>query len=326
MPYAILRFEKRKGGPATAIEKHHERKKTRYASNPDVDPERSHLNYHLIQPRLKYYGEIQTRIEKAQKKNPKMKLRKDSVKFIDTIITATPEFLEGLSEERRRFYFEHALEFLKREVGEENIFSAVVHMDEHNPHMHVCFVPLTRDHRLCAKEVMGGRDKLVEWQDKFHDHMAAEFPELERGQAAAATKRRHIPTWLYKQAHRLTDEMTGIRAEIESIGTFNANRQKEKVLQRLLEWYPQINALEAKLRPYDEQLKILRDNDAIYRREHERIQWELELEGRENQSLSYELQEYQEFIDSIPPELLAELRRRFEQQQQPGEEEMQRME
>lgn len=37
MPYAILRFEKRKGGPASALEKHHERKKQRYASNPDID-------------------------------------------------------------------------------------------------------------------------------------------------------------------------------------------------------------------------------------------------------------------------------------------------
>ena len=211
MPYAIMRFEKRKGGPATAIEKHHERKKERYGSNPDIDKERSHLNYHLVQPRLQYYGEIQTRIEKAQKENPKLKVRKDSVKFIDTIITATPEFLAGLPEDRVRFYFEHALAFLKREIGEENIFSAVVHMDEHNPHMHICFVPLTKDKRLSAKEVMGGRDKLVEWQDKFHDHMSAEFPELERGQAAAATKRKHIPTWLYKQAHRLTDEMTEIR-------------------------------------------------------------------------------------------------------------------
>lgn len=45
MPYAIMRFEKRKGGPASAIEKHHERKKERYASNPDVDTDRSHLNY-----------------------------------------------------------------------------------------------------------------------------------------------------------------------------------------------------------------------------------------------------------------------------------------
>ena len=59
MPYAIMRFEKRKGGPASAIEKHHERKKERYASNPDVDTDRSHLNYHLIQPQHKYYAETQ---------------------------------------------------------------------------------------------------------------------------------------------------------------------------------------------------------------------------------------------------------------------------
>ncbi|GAB6172662.1 hypothetical protein JCM15765_21400 [Paradesulfitobacterium aromaticivorans] len=37
MPYAILRFEKRRGGPASALEKHHERKKQQYASNPDID-------------------------------------------------------------------------------------------------------------------------------------------------------------------------------------------------------------------------------------------------------------------------------------------------
>lgn len=85
MPYAILRFEKRKGGPASAIEKHHERKKEHYGSNPDIDRERTELNYHLIQPRQKYYGEIQSRIEKAQRENPQCKVRKDSVKFIDTI-------------------------------------------------------------------------------------------------------------------------------------------------------------------------------------------------------------------------------------------------
>ncbi|MEG1631194.1 MAG: MobV family relaxase [Hydrogenoanaerobacterium sp.] len=194
MPYAILRFEKRKGGPATALEKHHERKKEQYQSNPDIDKARSHLNYHLVEPQLKYYGEIQTRIEKAQKENSKCKVRKDSVKFIDTIVTASPEFLAELSEEKIKQYFEHALNFLKAEVGEDNIFSAVVHMDEKNPHMHLCFVPLTKDKRLSAKEVMGDRNKLIEWQDKFHDHMAAEFPNLQRGESAAITKRKHVPT------------------------------------------------------------------------------------------------------------------------------------
>ena len=207
MPYAILRFEKRKGGPACALEKHIERKKERYASNPDIDSNRSHLNYHLVEPQLKYYGEIQTRIEKAQRENPKCKVRKDSVKFIDTIVTASPEFLAAMKPEVVRRYFERALKFLQKEVGAENIFSAVVHMDERNPHMHLCFVPLTKDNRLSAKEIMGGRDKLVHWQDKFHDFMAEEFPQLERGQSAAVTKRKHVPTWLYKQAHQLTGEM-----------------------------------------------------------------------------------------------------------------------
>ena len=95
MPYAIMRFEKRKGGPASAIEKHHERKKPRYASNPDVDTDRSHLNYHLVEPRHKYYAEIQSRIEQAQRKNPKLKVRRDSVKFIDTIVTAIGNHDEG---------------------------------------------------------------------------------------------------------------------------------------------------------------------------------------------------------------------------------------
>ena len=75
MAYAILRFEKRKGGPASAIEKHHERKKEHYGSNPDIDRERTELNYHLIQPRMQYYGEIQSRIEKAQRENPQCRVR-----------------------------------------------------------------------------------------------------------------------------------------------------------------------------------------------------------------------------------------------------------
>lgn len=315
MPYAILRFEKRKGGPASALEKHHERKKNQYASNPDIDRERSHLNYHLVEPTLKYYGEIQTRIEKAQRKNPKCKVRKDSVKFIDTIVTATPEYLASLPPDKVRRYFERALEFLQQEVGAENIFSAVVHMDERNPHMHLCFVPLTKDNRLCAKEVMGGRDKLIQWQDKFHDYMAQEFPQLERGQAAAVTKRKHVPTWLYKQAHRLSDEMVQIQKELKNIGALNAGKQREKILALLTKWYPEVNAFEAKLKPYDEQIRTLEQRARELRGDAERAQWRTEQEHQENLSLIHELREYQDFIDSIPEDVLAELRQRYEMEQ-----------
>jgi hypothetical protein len=315
MPYAILRFEKRRGGPASALEKHHERKKQQYASNPDIDIERSGLNFHLVQPRAKYYSEIQSRIEKAQKENPKCKVRKDSVKFIDTIITASPEFFECCSAEETERYFKHALEFLQAEVGTENIFSAVVHMDERNPHMHLCFVPLTKDKRLSAKEVMGDRNKLIEWQDKFHEHMSKEFSELERGESAAVTKRKHIPTWLYKQANRLTEQMEQMKQEIESIGTFNAQKKKESLLDMFCKWYPRINAFENQLKPYAQQLEILQHNEAVLESKTKQAQRTAQIVQNENSSLIYQLRNYQEFVESIPEDLRKELMQQYEQKQ-----------
>ena len=47
--HAILRFEKRKAGPAGALEAHHERTKGQYASNPDIDTDRKpgQFSHHL---------------------------------------------------------------------------------------------------------------------------------------------------------------------------------------------------------------------------------------------------------------------------------------
>ena len=192
MPYAIMRFAKMKGGPAKSLEAHHERKKEKYRSNPDIDISRSDENYHVIVPLFSYYYEIQSRIEKAQKENPKMKLRKDSVKFIDTIITASPEFFKNRPPREVEEYFRRAVRFFEEEVGRRNIFTSTVHMDERTPHMHLCYVPLTEDNRLSAKEVLGDRVKLTAWQDKFHAHMSERFDELERGEPAIETKRKHI--------------------------------------------------------------------------------------------------------------------------------------
>jgi hypothetical protein len=50
MPYAILRFQKRKAGGVAACERHNERKREAYKSNPDIDVGRSKNNYHLIAP------------------------------------------------------------------------------------------------------------------------------------------------------------------------------------------------------------------------------------------------------------------------------------
>ena len=70
--------------------------------------------------------------------------------------------------------------------------SAVVHMDEKTPHLHLTFVPLTKDNRLCAKEIIGNRANLTKWQDDFHASMVEKYPDLERGESASKTGRKHM--------------------------------------------------------------------------------------------------------------------------------------
>ena len=110
--------------------------------------------------------------------------------------------------------------------------------------------------------------------------------------------------------------MTHIRKNIQNIGTLNANKQREKVLRRLEKWYPQVNAFEPKLRPYDEQLKLFQQTETILWYNEKQAQWALHDQRLENQSLAYELQEYQNFIDSIPQEILEELKVRYEMSEQ----------
>ena len=80
MAYAILRFAKHKGGASKALGAHHERTKEFYASNPDIDAERTMQNYHLVKPRWSYEQEIRHRIRMAG-----CRVRRDSVKFVDTL-------------------------------------------------------------------------------------------------------------------------------------------------------------------------------------------------------------------------------------------------
>lgn len=60
--FAILRFAKYKGPEISNIEAHNERTKENYASNPDVDTARSHLNFHLVTPQRKYRAEAEKQI------------------------------------------------------------------------------------------------------------------------------------------------------------------------------------------------------------------------------------------------------------------------
>ena len=196
--YAILRFAKYKGPEISNIEAHNERTKENYASNPDIDKSRSHLNFHLVTPQRKYRAETEKQIAEAG-----CRTRSDSVRVVEALVTASPEFFKGKKKSEVKAYFQEALDFIREHQDPKTIISAMVHMDEKTPHMHLCFVPLTADKRLSAKEIVGNKKKLTQWQDRFWEHMVKKYPDLERGESASETGRDHIPPRLFKEAVHL---------------------------------------------------------------------------------------------------------------------------
>ena len=83
--YGILRFKKYKGPAISPIEAHNERTKEQYASNPDIDTNRSRHNLHLVQPQGRYREEADRMIAAAH-----CRVRKDSVRVVEALITASP--------------------------------------------------------------------------------------------------------------------------------------------------------------------------------------------------------------------------------------------
>ena len=106
--HAILRFAKYKGPEIANIEAHNERTKEKYASNPDIDPSRSHLNFHLIEPERRYRTEAERQIREAG-----CRTRSDSVRVVEALITASPEFFKGKKRAEIKEFFNEALEFIR---------------------------------------------------------------------------------------------------------------------------------------------------------------------------------------------------------------------
>jgi len=302
--YAILRFAKMKGG-AGALESHHERKKDKYASNPDIDTSKSKYNFHIVQPVTSYKRESDGRIKTAG-----CKTRKDSVRFVDTLITASPGFFKGKKREEVKAFFNRAAEFMSKQVGADNIFTAVVHMDEKTPHMHLCFTPITEDGRLTAKEVIGDRNRLTQWQDDYFAYMVKAYPDLERGESASETHRKHIPTRVFKQAVRLTKQMSAIKTALDGINPINAGKKRDEALALLKKFFPSMEDFEKQMRKYKREIKQLETDKTDLKQKVEAA--EAKAEANAKTSLTKQMHEAQlqvnynelrKFVDALPLEI-----------------------
>ena len=305
MSYAILRFAKHKGGASKALSAHHERTKEFYASNPDIDKSRTVQNYHLIAPRWSYEQEIRHRIRMAG-----CRVRKDSVKFVDTLVTVSPEFAKAHEAEMPE-YFKRAFNFLKERVGEENIISAVVHMDERTPHLHLCFVPLTKDKRLSAKEILGNKKAMIRWQDDFYACMAERWPELERGTPAVETKRRHLTPQWYKKVTAMDVKLEKLETALNGINVLNAGKKREEAVALLTQLLPEGESFQAEIQRMQQAVLQSLSMQRCSAEENETLKDELAAERRKSAEQRVKLTVLEErykragkILSNVPKEML----------------------
>ena len=119
----------------------------------------------------------------------KRKVRRDAVLMGAFIIGSDGAFFSKLSPSEQRQFFEDATGYFAERYGEENIISAVVHMDETTPHMHLNIIPITED-RLSAKRLFT-RKSLRELQTDFWEKVGKKW-NLERGKPGSQATHKSV--------------------------------------------------------------------------------------------------------------------------------------
>lgn len=296
--YAILRFAKYKGPEIGNIEAHNERKKEHYASNPDVDLSKTKYNFHLVEPTGKYRAEAEKQIAETG-----CKTRKDSVRLVEALVTASPEFFKGKKRSDVKEYFEYALKFIEKHQSPKTIISAVVHIDEKTPHMHLSFVPLTPDGRLSAKEIIGNKKKLTWWQDEFWKYMVKKYPDLERGESASQTGREHIPPRLFKEAVHLNRQRDIILKTLKEITPFNSGKKSLEVAEMIEKYISGSEDMRSELKKLDRAFAELKSEKAKLENEvesrKESVQKRLEIAQKLN-----DYENLKQTVEAIPQEIL----------------------
>ena len=304
--FAILRFAKYKGPEISNIEAHNERTKEEYASNPDIDKSRSHLNFHLLEPDRKYRAEAERQIKDAG-----CRTRSDSVRLVEALVTATPEFFKGKKKAEIKAYFQEALDFIREHQDQKTIISAVVHMDEKTPHMHLSFVPLTADGRLCAKEIVGNKKKLTQWQDRFWEHMVKKYPDLECGESASETGRDHIPPRVFKEMARLTKQAERLDMLLSDVKLSNYKERTAQVMAFLDKYIPDVAAMETQMKKYHKCFTTAEAEKAVLKAENESLTDKLEksqqqstLKKLQDAKLQSDYEAAQAVLERIPPDII----------------------
>ena len=239
MGYISIQINKAKGSADTGASDHIERK----TIPKNAAPTRTHLNRELVE----FPDGVSDRTEainhRIRTAGIKRKITPDQVRAIRIVLSGTHEDMMKIQDEGRLDeWCDDNLQWLHYTFGKENTVSAVLHMDEHTPHIHATVVPTVTGKRrkankeqedgkrsyrkkantvrLCADDVLT-REKLVTYHDSYAKAM--EKYGLQRG--VRGSEARHTTTaQYYRDLKRQTGEL---EANVQQLQTERQQAKQE---------------------------------------------------------------------------------------------------
>ena len=260
MGYISIQINKAKGSADTGASDHIERK----TIPKNADPTRTHLNRELVEFPDGVSDRTEAISHRIRTAGIKRKITPDQVRAIRIVLSGTHEDMMKIQDEGRLDeWCDDNLQWLHRTFGKENTVSAVLHMDEHTPHIHATVVPIVTGERrktkrkqiegkrtyrkksnavrLCADDVLT-RGKLV----AYHDSYAAAMAKYGLQRGVRGSEARHTTTaQYYRDLKRKTGELEANMRQLQTEQQ-QAEQQLDEVRQEVKSEKLEVAKTEAK--------------------------------------------------------------------------------
>ena len=200
----------------------------------NADRTRTHLNRELVQFPEGVRSRTQAIAHRIETAGIRRKVSANQVKAIRILLTGSNKDMKQMEAEGRiEDWCNDSLKWIRETYGEQNLVSAVLHMDEKTPHIHATVIPIVtgerrkagqeeqngkkkyrkknpQDVRLCADDVMA-RHRLKHYQDTYAQAMNKYG--LQRGVDGSLAK--HISTMQYYK--QLVEQQDSLQENIENL-------------------------------------------------------------------------------------------------------------
>ena len=200
----------------------------------NADRTRTHLNRELVQFPEGVRNRTQAIAHRIETAGIRRKVSANQVKAIRILLTGSNRDMKQMEAEGRiEDWCNDSLKWIRETYGEQNLVSAVLHMDEKTPHIHATVIPIVtgerrkagqeeqngkkkyrkknpQDVRLCADDVMA-RHRLKHYQDTYAQAMNKYG--LQRGVDGSLAK--HISTMQYYK--QLVEQQDSLQENIENL-------------------------------------------------------------------------------------------------------------